>query len=117
MKSIAFQLTRYLLLFTFLILVGFGVGSLLRIRVNPDRIGLYLFYALAMFGDAVVMLFCYLQLSRRTKIAFPLAASVLVLNVVLTIFDQVGWVDVLFVLLNLSILTFLIVARTEFLPA
>jgi hypothetical protein len=94
-----------------------GIGSLLRISANPDRTGLYIFYALAMFGDAAVMFFCFWQLNKRTKIAFSLAAFVLVLNIVLTIFDQVGWVDILFVLLNLLVLSFLIVARKEFLPA
>src|SRR5512143_4166214 len=99
MKLTAFRLTRYLFLFVILTLIALGVGSLRRIGVNPDRIGLYAFYAFAMFGDAVVLFFCYLQLNKRTKIAFPLAVSVLVLNIVLTIFDQVGWVDLLFMLL------------------
>jgi hypothetical protein len=39
-----------------------------------------------------------------------------VLNIVLTIFDQVGLVDVLFMLLNAVTLAALYLSRNEFLP-
>jgi hypothetical protein len=117
MKFTPFQLTRYLFLFTVAILVVFGIGSLLRIGGNPDRIVLYVFYALAMFGDAIAMLVCVWLLDRRMKFAFHASVVVLVLNIFPTIFDQFGLVDLLFVLLNLATLTALILTRKDYLPA
>lgn len=115
MKLSTFQWTRILLFFTVIILVMFGIGSLLRIAWNPDRAGLYVFYSLAMFADAAALLFCAWLLNRKTKSAFYLLALVLALNIFLTIFDQFGWVDLLFVLLNLVTLALLILDRKEFL--
>ena len=117
MKFQAFQWTRILLLFTVAILVLFGVGSLLRIGGNPGRTGLYVFYALAMFGDALLMGFCVWQLPKKTKFIFLVSVVVLAFNILPTIFDQFGLVDLLFLSLNLVTLAFLIMARKEFLPA
>ena len=117
MKLSAFQMTRYFFLFTVAILVVFGIGSLLQIGNNPDRTVLYAFYALVMFGDAVLMGFCAWQLPKRTKFMFFFSVFVLALNILPTIFDQFGLADLLFVLLNLATLVSLIVARKEFLPA
>ena len=115
MKITSFQTTRYLFLLTAAILTLFGFGTLTRIGQNPDRVALYAFYALAMFVDAAVMLFCYFQLKKRKKLIYWLAVTVLALNIILTIFDQVGLVDVLFMLLNAVTLTVLYLSRKEFL--
>ena len=117
MRPAARDLTLYLFLFTAVVLVLFGIGSLLRTSANPDRTGLYAFYALAMFGDAAVLLFCAWLLKKRAKFAFPFSVLVLGLNLFLTIFDQFGWVDLFFVLLNLAALILLLLARKEYLPA
>ncbi len=117
MKLSTFQLTRYLFLFTAAVLAAFGAGSLLRISANPDRTFLYAFYALAMFGDAIAIVFCAWLLSKRMKFAFHVSALVLALNIFLTVFDQFGLVDLLFVLLNFAALIVLLAARKEFLPA
>jgi hypothetical protein len=117
MKLSAFQFVRYFFLFTFVVLIGLGIGSLLRIGTNPDRMVLYTFYAVIMFVDAVAMLFCGLQMNKRTKLIFSLSIIVLAGNILPTIFDQFGLADLLFVLLNLITLTFLLMARKEFLPA
>ena len=117
MKLTPFQLTRYLFLLTFAFLIVLGMGSLLQINTNPARAALYIFYALAMFGDAAAMLFCGLQLNKRTKLIFYLSIFVLALNIFPTIFDQFGLVDLLFVLLNIATLGSLMLARKEFLPA
>lgn len=111
------QIVRILFFFTIAILVVFGIGSLLRINENPDQAGLYIFYALIMFGDAAAMLFCVLQLSKRKKPFFILSVVVLAFNIFPTIFDQFGLVDLLFLLLNLVTLIVLVVTRKEFLPA
>lgn len=117
MKSTPLQSARYLFFLTVAVLIVFGIGSLLRIGTSPDRTSLYVFYALLMFGDAAVMLFCALQLEKRTGLVFYLSVAVLTLNIVLTIFDQFGWIDLLFVTLNMLTLFTLLMARREFLPA
>jgi len=117
MRFSPFQLTRYLFLLTAVILIVLGIGSLLRVNTNPARTALYIFYGLAMFGDAAAMLFCGLQLTKRTKLIFYFSAFVLALNIFLTIFDQFGLADFLFVLLNIVTLISLVLARKELLPA
>lgn len=114
MKLNAFQLTRSLFWFTAAILAVFGIGSLLQINENPSRTGLYFFYAFAMFGDAILMGFCAWQMPRRTKVIFFVSVLVLAFNILPTIFDQFGLVDLLFVLLNLATLVSLLLARKEF---
>ena len=100
-----------------MVLVVLGIGSLLRIGSNPDHTVLYVFYAAIMFVDAAAMLFCGLQLNKRTKLIFSLSVFVLMLNILPAIFDQFGLADLLFLLLNLITLAFLLIARKEFLPA
>lgn len=117
MKYTPLQWTRFLFLFTAAVLVVFGIGSLLRIGVKPENTLLYTFYAILMFGDAAIMFFCASQLFTRARMVFFLSAFVLFLNIFPTIFDQFGVVDLLFVLVNIATLTFLILARREFLPA
>jgi len=117
MKLSAFQLARYFFLFTFAVLVVLGIGSLLRIGTNPDHTVLYIFYAVIMFVDAVAMLFCGLLLNKHTRLIFFLSISVLAGNILPTIFEQFGLADLLFLLFNLITLTFLLIARKEFLPA
>lgn len=116
MKLTHLQMTRYLFLFTVAVLTVFGGGTLLRIGTNPDRTFLYVFYALLMFGDAAIMLYCALQLEKRAKPIFYLSVFVLALNIFPTIFDQFGWIDFLFVALNMLTLFTLFMARREFLP-
>lgn len=117
MKLSAFQLARYFFLFTFLLLIVLGIGSLMRIGTKSDHMVLYIFYAVIMFVDAVVLLLCGLQLSKRTRWIFYVAVFVLMLNILPTIFDQFGLADLLFLLLNLITLAFLLIAHKEFLPA
>jgi FtsH-binding integral membrane protein len=110
MKISTGNLTRYFFLLTVAMLVIFGIGSLLRISAKPDQAFLYGFYAFAMFGDALTVLICLWMMNKRMKFAFEASVFVLGLNILLTIFDQFGVVDLLFVLLNLAGLAALIKA-------
>lgn len=84
-------------------------------EAQPENAFLYVSYAILMFGDAVAMAFCAWQFPKRTKFIFYFSILALALNIFLTIFDQFGWVDLLFVLLNIAALVFLVFARREFL--
>jgi hypothetical protein len=112
-----FALTRALFMLTVVVLVIFGLGSLMRIPATPERSLLYSFYAVAMFGDAFLMGLCLWQLPKHTRVVFWLAVLVLAFNIFPTIFDQFGLADLLFVLLNAATLTSLLLARKEFSPA
>ena len=116
MKQSAFEISRYLFLFTVIVLIVLGVGSLLRIGDNPERSGLYIFYSIAFFGDALLFGVCAWQLPKKTKFIFFFSVFVLAANIVPTIFDQFGLADLLFVLLNIATLASLIISRKEFFP-
>jgi lysylphosphatidylglycerol synthetase-like protein (DUF2156 family) len=69
-----------------------------------------------MLVDAAVMLGFSFYIHKQIKAVYWLAAVVLSLNIVLTIFDQLGLIDILFSLLNAAILAMLFFLRKELLP-
>lgn len=117
MKTPPLQVLRYLLLFTAAVLVVFGFSSFIGISRDSNRLVLYALYALLMFGDAAAVLICVFQLHRKKKQIFGLAAICLALNIVLSIFDQFSFINLLFLLLNLITLIILFVIRKEINPA
>jgi hypothetical protein len=116
MKQTLTSLVQYLFFFTALVLTAFGVNSMFRVSPNPDLKMIYMMYAILILGDALAMLFCGLLIKGRIKAVFWFAATILSLDIVLTIFDQFGLIDFLFSLLNIITLTLLLVLRKEFLP-
>jgi len=111
------QIARYLVLLTVAILLFFGLGTLANLGSHPDMMGVFIFYAFAMFVEAAVLLFCFFGLKKRSKRIFWLTAAILAVNIIATIFDQVGMIDILYMLLNFVTLTALYFSRKEFLPA
>lgn len=107
-------LLRSLFFFTAVVLLTFGAGTLMRINQNPGRMNLYLVYAMMMFVDSAAMFVCGLLIARKRKPFFWLAAWVVGLNILMTIADQFGVVDFLFLLLNIMIFVFLFKTRREF---
>jgi len=108
--------TRYLILLICAVLIFFGFGTLKNLGQHPDLVGVFIFYAFAMFVESAVLLFSSSRLEKRNKKIFWFIIIILGLNVVLTIFDQVGFIDILFMLLNLATLALLYFFRKEFLP-
>lgn len=86
----------------------------MRISGNPQRMSLYLVYGVLMLADSAAMLVCGLLMERPRKSIFWLAAGVLGVNILLTIADQFGMIDLLFLLLNIITLVMLIKSRREF---
>lgn len=109
-------IARYLILLISAALTILGIGSFIRIGESPDMAAWYAFYSLAMFIEAGILLFCYFRLKARSKAIYWLAFIILLLNIILTIFDQVGFVDVLFMLVSLVALVTLHLSRKDFLP-
>jgi uncharacterized membrane protein len=112
----ATQLARYLVLLISAFLTFFGIATLMNLGSHPDMMGWYTVYALLAFVEAAILLVCYFLLKKRNKRIFWLAIIILALNAILTIFDQIGVVDILFILLNLIALVVLYTSRKEFLP-
>jgi hypothetical protein len=75
---------------------------------------LYLVYGFLMLADSAAMLVCGLLIIRQKTLYFRLAAGVLGINILLTITDQFGMIDLLFMLLNTITLVMLIKSRREF---
>ena len=95
---------------TAFVLAVFGGASFSRALANP----IYNLYAVLMFVDAAVMLVCGLYINRHTQAVYWFAVMALTLNIVLTIFDQIGLVDILFAALNFVTLMALVSSRKEF---
>ena len=110
------QVARYLILLISAALAVLSIGSLTRLGTNPELAGWIVFYALAMLIESAILLFGYFRLKARGKNLYWLVFIILLLNIILTIFDQVGFVDVLFMLLSLIALITLHLSRKDFLP-
>ncbi len=107
-------LARYMLIFTAVILFILSAATFLRTSPNPDMKVIYLVFGILMLGDGVAMLVSGLWITKR--LIYWFAVIVLSLNIILTIFDQFGLIDLLFVLLNVITLFFLFRSRKELLP-
>lgn len=109
------QLARYLILLISAALAVLSIASLTRLGTNPEMAGWYAFYALAMLIESAVLLVGYFRLKAGSKVLYWVVFIILLLNVILTIFDQVGFADVLFMLLSLVALITLHLSRKDFL--
>lgn len=110
------QIARYLILLTAALLAYFGLGTMMNLGSHPELAGVFVAYALAMFIESAVLLFCYFRLRKRGKRIFWLAVILLAVNILVTIFDQIGLIDIAYMMLNLVALVTLYLSRKEFLP-
>lgn len=70
-----------------------------------------------MLVDSVIVLACYFGLRKPSKRILKVSMFILLMNMVLTIFDQIGIVDIIFIVLNLAALVLLYLSRKEIAPA
>lgn len=110
------KFVRTLFYLSAVILLVLTVATLYRSRSLGGMNGWYLVYAVLMFGDAAAMALCAVFMDRKQKVIFWFAVFLLTLNIVLIIFDQFGWADLIFVLLNAAALMLLLFHRREILP-
>lgn len=108
-------LVRYLFFFNAFVLAVFGGASFLRVDPNPGMNMGYKVYAILFLGDALAMLLCGLLINRKFPVVFWISVTVLSLNIILTIFDQFGLIDLFFATMNISTLGSLLFLRKEFL--
>jgi hypothetical protein len=70
-----------------------------------------------MFANALVMLFLAWGVAKRRRAFYYLALAILAVNIVLTVTDEFGSVDLMVLILALVISVLMVRARSEFLPA
>jgi len=110
------SLVQYSFFFIAIVLMAFGVNTMFRVNFDSNMKAIYMVYTVLMLGDALVMLACGLLIGARKTANFWFAVTLLSLNILLSVFDQFGWVDLFFVLLNAFTLGLVLNLRKEFLP-
>ncbi|HOW90700.1 MAG TPA: hypothetical protein PK883_00170 [Anaerolineaceae bacterium] len=81
----------------------------------PQDAALKWIMMLGMFAGAILLALCYLLLAKRRRLAFFITMVVLALIIALTIFDQVGWADLVMLLVAFIPFALLILGRKWFL--
>lgn len=81
----------------------------------PEDAALKWIMMLGMFGGTIVLALCYLLLAKRRRLAFFITLVVLALIMAMTIFDQVGWIDLVMLLITFIPFALLILGRRWFL--
>ena len=109
------RFTQWLFFFNACIWLVFAVNSIFRL-VNSSNTPLIAIWVVTilMFGNAGTMLVTGLWLGQRSRWAFFLALVVLFVNILLTFTDQVGFYDIVTVLLDFVILGLLLYDRKNY---
>lgn len=107
-------LTQRLFYLNAAVWVLLGILTLWRMRAGGsfDAIGAIMI-GMLMFGNAFILLLAGVGLGERTRLTYVFAVLILVVNILLTFTDQVGWLDLLTLLLDLVILAMLVVYRRQ----
>ena len=93
----------------------FGVASLVRIaNRNPDHAITVWIIAMLMFGNAGAMLWAGVGIGKQQKRFFYLAVAVLAINIILTVTDQFGLLDLITLIFDLVLLGLLIATRKRY---
>lgn len=106
------QPARYLLLLISAFLSVISILTLTRLGERPEMAGWYAISSIFMLVDSVIVLVCYFGLRKPSKRILQVS-FILLMNMVLTIFDQIGIVDIIFIVLNLAALVLLYLSRKE----
>lgn len=97
------KLTRYLFFLNAAVWLAFGIASLLFRALDGGSLTRWVITVM-MIANAAVMLWLGVKIVTGQNRIFFLAILYTVLNVVLSIADQFGWIDALILLLNLCLL-------------
>lgn len=108
--ALIFILLNALIFFVLGVLIAGGWHSGI-----PDDAALKWIMMLGMFGGAIVLALLYMLLAKRRRLAFFIALVALALIMMLTIFDQVGWIDLVMLLITFIPFALLILGRRWFL--
>jgi hypothetical protein len=91
-----------------------GVYTLWRMSVGGALDGMgAIFVGMLLFGNAFLLALAAVGLGERARLTFLFAFLVLFVNSLLTLADQLGWIDLLTLALNLLTLALLVVYRKQ----
>lgn len=109
------HLARILFIANTLVWLLLGVVSLTRVAGNGTGQMLTMVgIAILMFGNAAAMLVCGVGLGTRQRRFYFLALAVLAVNIILSITDQFGLLDLLTLLLDVALLGLLVWDRKSY---
>jgi hypothetical protein len=109
------KIAQALLFLNAFIWLVFGVISLVRVMDGyPEKAVTVVVIGVMMFGNALLMLVSGLWIGKPGKASFFFTLAVLAINIILTFTDQFGWTDFCTLLIDLTILGLLLVARRYF---
>ncbi len=108
--------SQALFIFNAVVWLIFGIASILRLADGSSVPSVTLWaIAILMLGNVGAMLIAGLWLGRQSRGALVFALAVLVVNIILTFTDQVGFFDLITALLDFAILGFLLFDRNKYL--
>jgi lysylphosphatidylglycerol synthetase-like protein (DUF2156 family) len=99
-------------------LIWFTLGVLVAADAHPSLPDLPLLKGIMAFASltiGVILLILSFYLYKRSRIAFYFALILLIAMALLTFFDQVGWIDLLILAINLVPIILLIKDRSWYL--
>jgi lysylphosphatidylglycerol synthetase-like protein (DUF2156 family) len=118
MKKFPFTVSITLLFLTLNALVWLGFTALVALNLHPalpDQITVRWIMGILAFGSAGALIVLIILLGKRIRIAYFLTLGMLALLAVLTITDEVGWVDLLYLAIVVVPLILLIKDRVWYL--
>ncbi len=99
-------------------LIWLVLGIIIAINAHPalpDSPGIRWIFAGLSISMAVIILVVFIFLYRRIRMAYYLSLAIFISTAVLTIFDNVGWSDIVVLILNLVPIVLLIIDRNWYL--
>ena len=113
-----FSVTATFALVLLNVLFWLGYGVIIAFDLHPalpDSPGIHVFMLVASLVNALVLMGLFYSLSRKVRRAYYLAVTFFILMSLLTMLDEVGWVDLLFLAANILPIVFLIRDRRWYL--
>lgn len=95
--------------------IAFGFASLNRMRPLTENLVPSLVIGILMFGNAAAMLLAGLGLATRRRLAFYFAIFILLVNIILTLTDQFGALDLATLVIDAILLGILFASRSIYL--
>ena len=94
----------------------FGFAGILRLANGTETLVITLWViTILMFGNVGAMLLAGFWLGKRSRWAFVFALAVLIVNLLLTFTDQVGFFDILTALIDFGLLGLILIDRKNYL--
>jgi len=113
-KSINYlEIVRGGFFFNAVIWIILGIYTILRTARKPNQSIMMLVIAILMFGNVGAFIFCGLTIGKKSRIIFLVSILVLAVNIILSVTDEFGLLDLLTMLVDLVILGFLLAGRKQ----